>query len=197
CCPICWTASPWRARIRAPRRTIWRARSIACSARLGERPGGGTVAPQRRHRIGREQRPRSGCGALGEWPSGARARATGRGGAAWLSWRSALAVLPSLVAGALAAATLGGAPGRSRRAVTWFAAGATVFGLAAYADIRAAARDATDRWLADTRLLMQEAVVRVPELRFSLSALAPIARGTELLPGDSAASAPWRRIVAG
>ena len=44
---------------------------------------------------------------------------------------------------------------------------------------------------------MQEAVVRVPELRFSLSALAPIARGTELLPGDSAASAPWRRIVAG
>jgi len=126
-------------------------------------------------------------GAVAVWPAGA----------AWLSWRSALAVLPSLVAGALAAATLGGAPGRSRRAVTWFAAGATVFGLAAYADIRAAARDATDRWLADTRLLMQEAVVRVPELRFSLSALAPIARGTELLPGDSAASAPWRRIVAG
>jgi len=126
-------------------------------------------------------------GAVAVWPAGA----------AWLSWRSALAVLPSLVAGALAAATLSGAPGRSRRAVTWFAAGATVFGLAAYADIRAAARDATDRWLADTRLLMQEAVVRVPELRFSLSALAPIARGTELLPGDSAASAPWRRIVAG
>jgi len=126
-------------------------------------------------------------GAVAVWPAGA----------AWLSWRSALAVLPSLLAGALAAATLGGAPGRSRRAVTWFAAGATVFGLAAYADIRAAARDATDRWLADTRLLMQEAVVRVPELRFSLSALAPIARGTELLPGDSAASAPWRRIVAG
>ncbi|OLD71439.1 MAG: hypothetical protein AUI33_07770, partial [Ignavibacteria bacterium 13_1_40CM_2_61_4] len=126
-------------------------------------------------------------GAVAVWPAGA----------AWLSWRSALAVLPSLVAGALAAATLGGAPGRSRRAVTWFAAGATVFGLAAYADIRAAARDATDRWLADTRLLVQEAVVRVPELRFSLSALAPIARGTELLPGDSAASAPWRRMVAG
>ena len=126
-------------------------------------------------------------GAVAVWPAGA----------AWLSWRSALAVLPSLVAGALATATLGGAPGRSRRAVTWFAAGATVFGLAAYADIRAAARDATDRWLADTRLLMQEAVVRVPELRFSLSALAPIARGTELLPGDSAASAPWRRMVAG
>ena len=126
-------------------------------------------------------------GAVAVWPAGA----------AWLSWRSALAVLPSLVAGALAAATLSGAPGRSRRAVTWFAAGATVFGLAAYADIRAAARDATDRWLANTRLLMQEAVVRVPELRFSLSALAPIARGTELLPGDSAASAPWRRIVAG
>jgi len=117
-------------------------------------------------------------------------------GAAWLSWRSALALLPSLVAGALAAA-MGGAPGRSRRAVRWFAAAATVFGLAAYADIRAAARDATDRWLADTRLLMQEAVVRVPELRFSLSALGPIARGTELLPGDSAASAPWRRMVAG
>src|SRR5205814_4031486 len=114
-----------------------------------------------------------------------------------LSWRSALALLPSLVAGAWAAAAMGGAPGRSRRAVKWFAAAATVFGLAAYADIQTAARDATDRWLADTRLLMQEAVVRVPELRFSLSALAPIARGTELLPGDSAASAPWRRMVAG
>ena len=126
-------------------------------------------------------------GAVAVWPAGA----------AWLSWRSALAVLPSLAAGALAAAVMGGAPGRSRRAVTWFAAAATVFGLAAYADIRAAGRDATDRWLGDTRLLLQEAVVRVPELRLSLSALAPIARGTELMPGDSAASAPWRRVVEG
>src|SRR2546430_17487021 len=122
-------------------------------------------------------------GAVAVWPAGA----------AWLSWRSALAVLPSLAAGALAAAVMGGAPGRSRRAVTWFAAAATVFGLAAYADIRAAARDATDRWLADTRLLMQEAVVRGPELRFSLSALAPVARGAALLPGASAASGRWRR----
>jgi len=126
-------------------------------------------------------------GAVAVWPAGA----------AWLSWRSALAVLPSLAAGALAAAVMGGAPGRSRRAVTWFAAAATVFGLAAYADIRAAGRDATDRWLGDTRLLLQEAVVRVPELRLSLSALAPIARGTELMPGDSGASAPWRRVVEG
>src|SRR5256885_191604 len=61
----------------------------------------------------------------------------------------------------------------------------------------AAGRDATDRWLGDTRLLLQEAVVRVPELRLSLSALAPIARGTELMPGDSGASAPWRRVVEG
>jgi len=126
-------------------------------------------------------------GAVAAWPAGA----------AWLSWRSALAVLPSLAAGALAAATLGGAPGRSRRAIRWFAAAATVFGLAAYGDIRAVTQDATDRWLGDTRLLMQEAVVRLPELRFSLAALAPIARGTELLPADSAASAPWRGMVAG
>jgi len=126
-------------------------------------------------------------GAVAAWPART----------AWLSWRSTLAMLPSLVAGALAAAAVGGAAGRSRRAVTWFAGAATVFGLAAYGDIRAAARDATDRWLGDARLLMQEAVVRVPELRWSLSALAPIARGTELMPGDSEASAPWRQIVAG
>ena len=124
-------------------------------------------------------------GAVAVWPAGV----------AWVSWRSALALLPSLVAGALAAAAMGGAPGRSRRAVTWFAAGATLFGLAAYADIRAAARDATDRWLADTRLLMQEAVVRVPELRFSLSALASIARGTELLPAIQQAMSLPRPIL--
>src|SRR5438876_4217326 len=126
-------------------------------------------------------------GAVAAWPART----------AWLSWRSTLAMLPSLVAGALAAAAVGGAAGRSRRAVTWFAGAATVFGLAAYGDIRAAARDATDRWLGDARLLMQEGVERGPQLRWPLSAVAPIARGTEVIPGGSEASAPWVHIVAG
>ena len=63
--------------------------------------------------------------------------------------------------------------------------------------MRGVAANSTDRWLADTRLLMQEAMARVPDARSSLSTLAPITRGAEVVPGDSAGPASWRRRVNG
>ena len=117
--------------------------------------------------------------------------------AGWLSWWTALAVLLGLGAGALAAAAVGGAPSRSRRALAWYAAAAVLLGVVASGDIRTTAEDSTDRWLDDARLLIQEAVARVPETRFSLATLGKIVRGAELVPGDSAGDAAWRRTVAG
>ena len=107
------------------------------------------------------------------------------------------AVLLSLWAGALAAAAVGGARDRSRRALARYAPAAALLGLAAFSDVRGAARDSTNRWLGDARLLMQEAVARLPELRFSLPGLAAVARGAELVPGDSAGAAVGRRVVGG
>src|SRR5207247_876083 len=117
--------------------------------------------------------------------------------AGWLSWWTALAVLLSLGAGALAAVAVGRAPGRPRRALGWYAAAAVLLGVVAFGDIRTTAEDAPDRWLDDARLLIQEAVARVPETRFSLATLGKIVRGAELMPGDSAGDAAWRRTVAG
>jgi multiple sugar transport system permease protein len=44
---------------------------------------------------------------------------------------------------------------------------------------------------------MQEAMARVPDARGSLSALAPITRGAEVVPGDSTGPAAWRRRLNG
>src|SRR5207244_13350378 len=109
-----------------------------------------------------------------EWVGPVAAR-PGCGG--WLSWPTLLAALLSLGAGAAALAAWGGR--RSWRAIGWYSAAATLFGVAAYGDLRSTARDATDRWLGDGRLLIQEAVARLPATRTSLATLAAIARAAE------------------
>src|SRR5437773_11023988 len=74
---------------------------------------------------------------------------------------------------------------------------AVLFGTAVFADVRGAAGDATDRWLYDTRLLMQEAAALIPEVRSAPAGLTTLARGAELVPGDSGTSAWWARSAGG
>jgi ABC-type sugar transport system permease subunit len=74
---------------------------------------------------------------------------------------------------------------------------AALFGVAVFADVRGAAGDATDRWLYDTRLLMQEAAARIPEIRSAPAGLTTLARGAEIVPGDSGPAAAWRRDAGG
>src|SRR5439155_947990 len=51
--------------------------------------------------------------------------------------------------------------------------------------------------LYDTRLLMQEAAARSPEIRSATAGLSPLARGAEIVPGDSSPSTAWRRAAGG
>ena len=81
------------------------------------------------------------------------------------------------------------------------AAAALLLAGAAFADVRAAARDSTDRWLVDTRRLLQEAAARIPPpgVRVSLSDLALLAGAGEgeVFVGEPAESAPRRIQVDG
>ena len=106
-----------------------------------------------------------------------------------LSWAFPAALL------AVAAAVGAAIRGRPRRE---YVAAALLLGLAAYADVRSAARRSTNDWLTATRLLMQEAATRLPgpRARVVRSDLAPITLGAELRDGDSATRVP-RRIRAG
>src|SRR5437773_9365157 len=74
---------------------------------------------------------------------------------------------------------------------------AVLFGTAVFADVRGAAGDATDRWLYDTRLLMQEAAALIPEVRGAPAGVTTLARGAEIVPGDSGPSAAWRSDAGG
>ena len=74
---------------------------------------------------------------------------------------------------------------------------AALFGVAVFAEVRGAAGDATDRWLYDTRLLMQEAAARIPEIRGAPAGLTILARGAEIVPGDSGPALAWRRAAGG
>ena len=74
---------------------------------------------------------------------------------------------------------------------------AVLFGVAVFAEVRGAAGDATDRWLYDTRLLMQEAAARLPEMRSAPAGFTAVARGAEIVPGDSGPAAAWRRAAGG
>jgi multiple sugar transport system permease protein len=80
-----------------------------------------------------------------------------------------------------------------------YAVAALLLGIAAYADVRAAARRSTDRWLNDTRLLLQEAATRLPapRSRVAVSDLVALIRDAELVPGEPAESAPRRVRIDG
>jgi len=76
---------------------------------------------------------------------------------------------------------------------------ALLLALAAYVDVRAAARQSTDRWLVDTRRLLQEAATRLPppRVRVSISDLAGLVRDAEIVTGEPGESAPRRIRVRG
>jgi ABC-type sugar transport system permease subunit len=71
---------------------------------------------------------------------------------------------------------------------------ALLLALATYLDVRTAARQSTDRWLIDTRRLLQEAATRLParRARVSVRDLAALVQDAEVVPGEPAESAPRR-----
>ena len=115
-----------------------------------------------------------------------------RGGLAalWPGWGIPAALLAVGIAAAAAAGR------RSRRDCL---VAALVLGLAAYADVRGAARRSTNDWLTATRLLMQEAATRLPgpRIRVTLSELRPVTLGAELVWADSTTQEPRRARVRG
>jgi multiple sugar transport system permease protein len=115
----------------------------------------------------------------------------------WLGgWTFPALVL--LVAAAVVALRIPGVQrARVRRALAAYGAAAALFAAAAYANVYQAARRSTDRWLQDTRLLMQEATARLPRGRPTLADLTPLAVGAGVAPGDSATTRPTRRRVDG
>src|SRR5205809_660224 len=110
---------------------------------------------------------------------------------------SLAALLLLLVAGWQSAGAIGRPRHAWRQSFRPYGIVAVLFGVAVFADLRGAAGDATDRWLYDTRLLMQEAAARSPEIRSAPAGLSPLARGAEIVPGDSSPSTAWRRAAGG
>ncbi len=107
------------------------------------------------------------------------------------------ALLLLLVAGMQSLGAIGKPRHAWRQSVGPYGVVAVLFGTAVFADVRGAAGDATDRWLYDTRLLMQEAAALIPEVRSAPAGLTTLARGAEIVPGDSGPSAAWRRAAGG
>ena len=103
-------------------------------------------------------------------------------------------------AAVLAVAGAGGIAfrGRSLRRGGYIGA-ALLLAAAAYFDVRAVARSSTDRWLTDTRRLLQEAATRLPppRSRVSVSDLAALVPDAELAAGEPAESAPRRVRIDG
>ncbi len=107
------------------------------------------------------------------------------------------ALLLLLVAGTQSLAAIGQPRHAWRQSVGPYGIVAVLFGAAVFADVRGAAGDATDRWLYDTRLLMQEAAALIPEIRSAPAGFTTLARGAEIVPGDSGPSTAWRRTAGG
>src|SRR5213595_2617963 len=107
------------------------------------------------------------------------------------------ALLLLLVAGARSVAAIGTPRQAWRDSLGPYGLVAALFGVAVFAELRGAAGDATDEWLYDTRLLMQEAAARIPEVRSVPASLATLARGAEIVPGDSGPAEAWRRAAGG
>ncbi len=102
-----------------------------------------------------------------------------------------------VVAGAQSVGAIGTPRQAWRQSLGPYGIVAVLFGVAVFADVRGAAGDATDQWLYDTRLLMQEAAARIPEVRSAPASLATLARGAEIVPGDSGPAEAWRRAIGG
>ncbi|HZE93777.1 MAG TPA: sugar ABC transporter permease, partial [Gemmatimonadales bacterium] len=76
---------------------------------------------------------------------------------------------------------------------------ALLLALATYVDVWGAARQSTDRWLIDTRRLLQEAATRMPapRVRVSVSDLAALVPDADVVAGEPAESAPRRERIDG
>jgi len=91
-------------------------------------------------------------------------------------------------------------PAARRPVIRAHGAVALLVGVAAYANLRAVARDNTDQWLEQTRLLVQEATARLPttDLAQLATTLRPMARaggeGADLRPGEDSAAVRVRRV---
>ena len=117
-------------------------------------------------------------------------RAPALGGAGLAAWAlAALVVTLAMGARAVRPPLLPLSPGAGR-ALSGYGAAAFILALATYAQVRGAARRATDQWLTDTRMLVQEAAAS-PD-RPALTDVARAARGGELVAGDSGAADPLR-----
>jgi ABC-type sugar transport system permease subunit len=98
---------------------------------------------------------------------------------------------PVAIVAVAAAATIAFRGHPLRRGGYLFAA--LLLALATYLDISTAARHSTDRWLIDTRRLLQEAATRPPtRARVAITDLATIVGDGELVAGEPAESAPRR-----
>jgi multiple sugar transport system permease protein len=80
-----------------------------------------------------------------------------------------------------------------------YAVAALLLAVAGYADVRFAARQTTDRWLADTRRLLQEAASRLPPPRTRAVSpeLVALVDDAEIVPGDPGESPPRRLRIDG
>ena len=113
-------------------------------------------------------------------------------GPSWIRWLVAALVLVSLALVGRAAFDVRLGDPVERRVIQWLAGTALCLGLAAYAQVWFAAREATDRWLLDAGALIQEAATRGPGGK-GLAWAAPLARGAEVVPGERALRTPVRR----
>jgi len=91
-------------------------------------------------------------------------------------------------------------PAARRPVIRAHGAVALLVGVAAYANVRAVARDNTDHWLEQTRLLVQEATARLPttDVTQLATTIRPVARaggeGADLRPGGDSAAVRVRRV---
>jgi hypothetical protein len=114
----------------------------------------------------------------------------------WLAWGLPALLLISLGFGASGAYAVG-RQAAQQRALVLYAAAALVAGCAAYMDVRAAAKRATDQWLAETRALVQEATTHAPG-GLDVAEVASIVRGGTLVPAAVAGrDAAPRRLKRG
>ena len=106
-------------------------------------------------------------------------------------------VFPAAIIAVGAAATIAFREHSLRRG--GYVGAALLLALAGYLDVRAAARQSTDRWLVDTRRLLQEAATRLPppRARVAITDLASVVRDGEIVAGDPGESAPRRVRIDG
>lgn len=99
----------------------------------------------------------------------------------------------------LAVAAAAGIAFRQRARPGGYLGAVFLLGLACFVDVRSAARQSTDRWLMDTRRLLQEAATRLPapRVRVQVSDLAALIRDGEVVAGEPGEVAPQRVQIEG